>query len=700
MRQRIRPLPTVLGLLSLAGAASAAPELRVEIHRPAPDALIPSSQRTLEVVGGASIYGGVRYLDLFLVMDTSKSLRKTDPKNHRSSGAVGLVRSLPVSGDIRIGVVDFDGNTELLSPLTADRDAVVRALQTLDQNGTTDIAEGIEVALAGFEARRRTGASRVILLFTDGKSDAEAARRALATARRRGVAIHTLLLGSDAEGEAILREIADGTSGSFVHVTDPAALPEAFLELRTTGVESVVLRPAGGAPVPARMTGGSFTAEVPVHPGRNRIVATAVSKTGEIRQTEVSVMVSGPLSVSIDAPGDGTLLSDRETEVLVQGSASLFGDELAESPGGDPGVGVREVALRVNGAEPVVAPLVDGRFEARVRLAEGENRIVARATSQDGRTAEDAVRVAVQTPGCAELEVEAVAGGKPALSISERATLIVFDASNSMWGRMEGRPKVSVAKEILGDAMDWIPEDLVLGLRVYGQQHPHAVKNCRDSQLLVPFQPQNRDRIRSAVAGFRPSGQTPIAYTLEQVARDFGEFRGERAVVLVTDGIESCGGDPAAAAQALQSHGSIPVHVIGFGLGGQDEDPASLRAIAAASGGRYLTARSAAELREALAVTVGTPFQVKRDGVTVAHGALGAGDVLQLPEGEYTVRVESSPPYEVPVALERQEGLKLRLKREGGQVLLARDRREIAHRSCDAPAAGDSWQALPAAPAP
>ena len=74
------------------------------------------------------------------------------------------------------------------------------------------------------------------------------------------------------------------------------------------------------------------------------------------------------------------------------------------------------------------------------------------------------------------------------------------------------------------------------------------------------------------------------------------------AVVLVTDGIESCGGDPAASAGALQGEGRFPVHVIGFGLSGaENADLDSLRAIADASGGRFITAGNARELRDALA---------------------------------------------------------------------------------------------------
>ena len=73
--------------------------------------------------------------------------------------------------------------------------------------------------------------------------------------------------------------------------------------------------------------------------------------------------------------------------------------------------------------------------------------------------------------------------------------------------------------------------------------------------------PGSRAAIRDAIAGLKPRGQTPLAYALEQVRGDLAGVRGERAVVLVTDGIESCGGDPAAAARALRAEG-VPVHVI------------------------------------------------------------------------------------------------------------------------------------------
>jgi Mg-chelatase subunit ChlD len=700
-----RLLVRVLPALLLAGVASVAfaqrGELRVEIHKPLPGSLLTSPESPIDVEGGASIFGGVKYLDLFLVLDTSKSLLRTDPKDYRSRGAIGLVKSLPAKSDIRIGVVDFDRNAELIAPLTANRATVVSALRGLDRTGSTDLAAGIRAALEGFEKGARSDSTRVMLLFTDGKSDEKKAREAMQEARRRGVAIHALLLGSSGKGTQILQGIAEGTGGSFVRVTNPAKLPEAFLDLRTTGVDRVTLRVNDSAPIPAWLTGGTFGGRVPLRVGENRIVATATSLDGETREAAVTVVVSDSVSVSIDAPLDGTLYTNHQTEVAVEGTASLFAGLAPELFASRSDHGIERVLLRVDDSPPFATTLDGGRFSGRVLLHRGENRVLATATARDGRVADAAITVTVQPPGCAELQVQAMRGGRPALSLSDRAVEIVLDASNSMWGQLGGTAKMSIAKEILEDALDWLPDDLMVALRVYGHQHRRELRNCQDSKLLVPFAAGNRQQIRAAISGFKPRGQTPLGYSLQQVTADFGTFQGERAVVLVTDGIESCGGDPVAAARALQENGSFPVHVIGFGLGsGEDEDQRSLRAIAEASGGKFLTARSAEELREALSVSVGTAFRVSRGGLTVAEGTLGANETIRLPAGDYLVRIDSAPPRELPARLAAEENLKLVLERSGETLSRAEQRRPAEYWVCDEPLQARTPQPTPTPAAP
>lgn len=552
---------------------------QLEIRRPASEWVVSDGQSAIEIEGRAAVVGGVRKLDLFLVLDTSKSLRRTDPLDHRSAGAIGLVKSLYWS-DTRIGVVDFDRKAKLVSPLTGDRSVVMKAIRGLDQEGSTDLGEGIRTALQGFEEAGRPGSSRVMLVFTDGRSKKKAVRKAMAEARKQGVSISTLLFGSDDHGESVLRELAEGTGGSFVAVTDPARLPDAFLGLHTTGIERVELRVNGSDPIAARLTGGIFSADVPLELGENQIVATA--------------------------------------------------------------------------------------------------------TSVDGREKEETVSVTLRSPGCAELEVRAESGGRPALSISNRAVEIVVDASGSMWGQMDGRTKIGIAKEILEGALDWLPPDLNLSLRAYGHQHDRTERNCEDTQLLVSPGSGNRAEIRSAIAGLRPKGQTPLGYSLAQISADMEGFVGERAVVLVTDGLESCGGDAPAEARSLQVGGTVPVHVIGFGLAGRaDEDLASLRAIADASGGRFLTASSAAELRRALSTTVGTSYKVWRGDVSVAQGTLGGEDRIQLPSGDYRVQLDSTPPHGLPVTLSSQENLRVVLRRDGAEVVHTASREPTEYTACE-----------------
>ncbi|MGI9202615.1 MAG: vWA domain-containing protein [Woeseiaceae bacterium] len=553
--------------------------VQIEFQSPIADLILDANDSTIEVEGIASAIGGVRYLDMMFVMDTSGSLSGTDPNDFRSEGAIGLVRNLSPKSDIKIGVASFDRKGEIARPMTSDRDSVVRALRNLPRSGSTNLAAGIEAALQELETNGRPGSSRVIMLFTDGKSNERKAYDAAIQSNSQDVTIQTLLLGSDKKGTSILDTIAWATGGNFVQVSDPTMLPEAFLNLRTTGIDSVTLSVNGSAPIQARLAGGTFAGNLP--------------------------------------------------------------------------------------------------------LTVGENRIVALATSLEGQTQESVITVNVRDASCAALDITAMNDGRPVLSLNDRAVEIVVDASRSMWGRMEGEPKMTVAKEILEDVSYWFPEDLDLALRAYGSASPSDSNDCADSTLLVPFGDENREPIRRAVAGLRPLGQTPIAYALNQAAEDFGSLQDDRALVLVTDGIESCGGDPVQAAQELREQG-IMVHLIGFGLGSAaDEDSASLQAVANASGGRYVTAGSAEELKVALAQTVATSFSVFKGSTEVASGSLGSDETLYLPEGDYRVELDSSPPQNVQIRLAPRDQLTLTLEKQRGVVSHFERRGRIAHMSCE-----------------
>lgn len=147
--------------------------------------------------------------------------------------------------------------------------------------------------------------------------------------------------------------------------------------------------------------------------------------------------------------------------------------------------------------------------------------------------------------------------------------LFVFDASQSMFGLWNHQQKIFVARNILSNWIDSLEnvENLELALRVYGDKYSVPPQICDDSRLVVPFADNNIKRIKKALREIVPKGTTPITYALEQAANDFPECKNCRnIIVLITDGIEECGGDPCEASLKLQQKGIIlKPFVIGIG---------------------------------------------------------------------------------------------------------------------------------------
>jgi hypothetical protein len=168
------------------------------------------------------------------------------------------------------------------------------------------------------------------MLFTDGMSSKNKAYDAAVEATKRGITIQTLMLGSSNKGSKILDTIAWATGGSFLPVADPALLPEAFLNLRTTGVDSVTLSVNGAVPVPARLAGGTFAASLPLETGENHIVAFATSLDGETKESSITVNVrdTSCAALEVTAMNDGrpaVSLNDRSVEIVVDASRSMWG---------------------------------------------------------------------------------------------------------------------------------------------------------------------------------------------------------------------------------------------------------------------------------------------------------------------------------------------------------------------------------------
>lgn len=148
--------------------------------------------------------------------------------------------------------------------------------------------------------------------------------------------------------------------------------------------------------------------------------------------------------------------------------------------------------------------------------------------------------------------------------------LFIFDASQSMYANWEGGTRMEVAKELLSNMLDSLRNQnkVEVALRVYGHQRPVPPQDCRDTRLEVGFGLHNIDQIQARLKTLRPKGTTPIANALEAGAHDFPHCADCRnIVVLITDGIEECGGDPCAVSRLFQEKKIIlKPFVIGIGL--------------------------------------------------------------------------------------------------------------------------------------
>ena len=149
-------------------------------------------------------------------------------------------------------------------------------------------------------------------------------------------------------------------------------------------------------------------------------------------------------------------------------------------------------------------------------------------------------------------------------TIAADKTMIVLDASGSMWGQIDGRSKIDIARETLGTVLKSVPVGTELGLMVYGHREKGS---CSDIELAVPPGAGTEGAITAFVNGINPKGKTPLSQSVEQAA-DILKYTEEKAtVVLVTDGLETCEADPCALASALEKKGvDFTTHVVGFGL--------------------------------------------------------------------------------------------------------------------------------------
>ncbi len=229
--------------------------------------------------------------------------------------------------------------------------------------------------------------------------------------------------------------------------------------------------------------------------------------------------------------------------------------------------------------------------------------------------------------------------------------IFILDASGSMRGQVGGEPKISIAKNVLIKLIQDMPVGVNVGLVAYGHRRKG---DCNDVEELAALGKPNKQELINKIKALRPKGKTPISHSVELTAEKLRAMEEETTIVLVSDGKETCGGDPCELVRKLKESGiKFIMHVIGFDVNPEEKE--QLECLAKAGGGTYYTARSANEFLFAMkkvvskpkfeggvlkvtAVKNGKPFSA-----TVTVYKQGEGDELTwgdtAPNEPYTVRL-------------------------------------------------------------
>ena len=212
--------------------------------------------------------------------------------------------------------------------------------------------------------------------------------------------------------------------------------------------------------------------------------------------------------------------------------------------------------------------------------------------------------------------------------------LFLIDASYSMkekFGSTER--KMNAAKQVIEQAIMRIPSDVNVGLRVFGQTFNELLEiDCRQTALLVPLGAHNRAALIKAVRTVQPAGLTPLETALRMAAEnDFNGVSGSKIIILISDGRDTCGGDPCKFISILPQYGiKLKVDVVGLALHDKGAQ-AELHCVAESSGGKYFDANNIGELIQSVTHSVDKAIsgkvivRPKTDGSSPeAPGAVGA----------------------------------------------------------------------------
>jgi Ca-activated chloride channel family protein len=192
--------------------------------------------------------------------------------------------------------------------------------------------------------------------------------------------------------------------------------------------------------------------------------------------------------------------------------------------------------------------------------------------------------------------------------------MIVFDASGSMSGNMEGgigtlKPRIDEVRHALAEVLPKATRFRRVGLIIYG---PGPGEQCNVRLDLKPTA-NSSSLIMRDLDALSPSGKTPLTTAVAKAADVLDYRKKPGMIVVVTDGEETCGGSPCALGKELRAAAAqLTVHIIGFRMKDYswtgENSVLDAKCLAEENKGLYLSANNREELVAALKTTLECPM--------------------------------------------------------------------------------------------
>lgn len=231
-------------------------------------------------------------------------------------------------------------------------------------------------------------------------------------------------------------------------------------------------------------------------------------------------------------------------------------------------------------------------------------------------------------------------------------TMVILDASGSMEETdAGGQSRMDAAKQATHTFLDGVSKDSELGFITYGTGTSNAPEEreagCEDVTTLAPLASGQIEDIRGEVDGIEASGYTPMGPALRQAADELPE-EGERNVVLVSDGLDTCAPPPVCeVAEELHEQGiDLIINTVGFLV--DDQARTELECIAEAGGGQYLDADDADSLAESMRVLHSRSINAHESDMEEYEGSDSETEPTEIPAD---VEAFSSPLHDAGAAL-------------------------------------------------